>query len=255
LELPPALADPKSDRAEAALAALPEAKRERVREIEEAFWDRDAAWRERTRGFADPDDLAERRRLAEERDAALAQVLDAKEAGTYEVATSDAAVAMRGHLAAFEPTEAEFRDLFRIQRDFDRKFDATAGSDEASGEKNWQAVQGLEVELKAVLGEARYAEYKRAQDASFRNLWQVARDFGVSREAAIQAYEKQQTIRRESVRLRGDRSIPLELRRNAVNLLQQELRDSLRQVLGEEAARAYQESGRSGAAHRSGVTP
>lgn len=107
------------------------------------------------------------RQIAAEREAALAECLDPERREEYELRASPTAEVLRQRLAGFEPTESEFRALFRLQQAFDREFGMELDLFGPSEGKR-QAQLRLEEEFRVVLSEERYARYLEARVASHK---------------------------------------------------------------------------------------
>jgi hypothetical protein len=244
MEMPAVYGGRETARYEAAFAALPESKRDRVRDIQESFWDKAEALEQRTRGFWEPEDMAERKRLHEERRQALAQVLTSEELDSYELDTSSLAVSLRAQLSAFAPTDKELREIFKLRRQLEEQFeDDRPGADEVRAAQRVEAHEQAEQQIKATLGEERYAEYRRSQDYNFRNLARVAQQNGLSKELAVQAYELQKQARLQVAQVRANRALSWQQQQEALRSIQAETEKALVQALGEPAYRALQGQG------------
>lgn len=251
LELPVDLSDryplEERDRIQAAHAALPDTKREPVRQIQEQFWDQLDELEDRTRGYWEPEDLAEYRRLRAQYHQALAQVLTGTELEDFLMATSPLGRQLRIELAAFAPTDQELRLIFRLRQQFPDLFDPPpdyepSGDPKASAQLA-QAQQQYEQQLKAALGETRYADYQRAQEPQFKILARVVEEAGLSPEVTRQAYEAQQAALAHAQRLRADPTLDPEQRRAALRAAQAELNKTMLQLLGDRGFQAWQRAG------------
>lgn len=238
-EIPPAYARRGADRFEAAYAGLPLARRDTVRQIQESFWDQVDDLEARTRGFWEPEDREESKRLRDERNRALAAVLTDDEREGFEMATSVTAATLRSELAAFNATDTEFREIFHLRARLDDQFNAGQGTelpDDATARGQY------EQQLKSLLGEARYGDYQRAQDPRYRNLARIAEETGLSREATIKAYEAQQAGRAETARLRTDSALGTAQRQAALKAMQAEIDKTMLQLLGERGFQSWRRS-------------
>ena len=74
-----------------------------------------------------PEDSARLAAIEQERRAAIVAALTPEELERYDMRASNAAAGLRNQLMAFEPTEDEFRALFRLQQAFEEKFPSSAG--------------------------------------------------------------------------------------------------------------------------------
>ena len=154
---------------------------------------------------------------------------------------------LRTQLSGFEPTEEEFRGIFRFQHVFDREFEqAFSGSDDAQqevkGRAQQQAQEALQVEIKKILGEKRFAEYQRAQDEDYRLLAQMSERFEMPKEIAGQVYEMKQAAEAQRQRIEKDPNLTDEQRQNTLAAIAQETQRSVTEVLGGKVAKLYQRS-------------
>lgn len=234
-------------RIEAAYAALPDNKREQVFQIHEQFWDQLEELQDRTRGYWEPEDLAEYRRLRAQYHQALAEVLTGPELEDFLLATSALGRQLRTELAAFAPTDQELRLIFRLRQQFPDVFDPPPdyepSDDPQAAAQLAQAQQQYEQQLKAALGETRYADYQRAQDPQYKTLARVAEEAGLTPEVTRQAYDAQQAALAQAQRLRSDPALTPDQRREALRAAQAELNKTMLQLLGEHGFEAWQRAG------------
>lgn len=234
-------------RVQAAYAALPDTKRELVFQIQEQFWDQLEELEERTRGYWEPEDLAEYRRLRAQYNQALAEVLTGTELEDFLIATSPLGRQLRTELAAFAPSDQELRLILRLRQQFPDLFDPPPdyepSSDPQAAAQLAQAQHHYEQQLKAALGETRYADYQRAQDPQYKILARLVQEAGLSPEVTRQAYEVQQAALAHAQRLRTDPSLDPEQRRQALRTAQAELNKTLLQLLGDRGFQAWQRAG------------
>jgi hypothetical protein len=247
VEVPEFYASRDAPRYEAAYAALPEAKRTQARQIQESFWDQLEDLEQRTRGFWEREDREEYKRLRAERDRALAGLLTADELEKFELATSDTAQALRFELAGFNATDQEFRDIFRLRKPLEDRFDEGPesmlgpGDDDLSVERD-RAFEQYETQLKELLGDERYADLQRSKDFQYRNLARVAQENGLDRNTTIRAYETHTAARAEAARVRMDATLSGEQRQAALKAMQAELDRTMLQLLGERGFQSWQGS-------------
>jgi hypothetical protein len=230
------------ERFEIGYAALPESKRDGVRQVQESFWDQLEDLERRTRGYWEPEDLEEYKRLREERSRLLAGVLTPAELEEFEVTTSETGNRLRSELAAFGPADEELRQIYRLRKPLDDQFDAgpmRSDSGEGSAQRT-RAFQQYEQQLKSVLGEARYAEYQRSNDPQYRNLTRLGQEAGVSKESLVKAYDAQKVTQTEAARVRADASLGPDQRQQALKTLQDELDQTMLQILGDRGFQGWQ---------------
>jgi len=231
-----------AERFEIGYAALPESKRDGVRQVQESFWDQLEALERRTRGYWEPEDLEEYKRLREERSRLLAETLTPAELEEYELTTSETGNRLRSELASFGPTDEELRQIYRLRKPLDDQLDAgPMGSDAGGGSaQDARAFEQYEQQLKSVLGEARYADYQRSKDPQYRNFTRLGQEAGVSKESLVKAYEAQKVTQSEAARVRADASLDTGQRQQALKTLQDELDQTMQQLLGERGFQAWQ---------------
>lgn len=230
---------------EQALAMLPLEKRGPVRAVQDRFWEKTETLRKRLDNLLLPEDAEEYRRLRAERVTELQKILTPLEFEEVEIRTSTTANNLKSELAAFVPSEQEFRELFRIKRDLHEAtyLPGQLVGDEAGqrAQERAQASAKAEEQIKATLGEARYAEYQRAQDNDFQQISRVTTDVGLPRDKAIAAYDLQRQTQQEIQQRLTDPNLPPEQR---VAVRNQILTDSIartRQLLGDAAFQQLQQ--------------
>ena len=230
---------------EQALALLPIEKRGPVRAVQDRFWELSETLRKRTDGYLLPEEAEEYRRLRTERVEGMRKILTAEEFDQVELRTSTTGNNLRTELGAFEPSEAEFKAVFKVRRDL---HEATylpgqlVGTDPAeTGASAAQATARAEEQLKSTLGEARYAEYQRSQDPNFQQIHRIVQDAGLSRDAAILAYQAQQETQARIQKEVQNASLPAEQRRQLIQKLQADSMELVRQAVGDAAFQQLQQ--------------
>lgn len=145
---------------------LPPDKAAAVLQVVRDFEDKRAEY------FADPlYALNPERRTALEREqrAALAHLLTPPELEEYELRNSTTATAMRMLLGAFEPTEAEFRAIFRLRNEFVQQYgisqQASATAEQLQVRR--EAERRVNEQIQAALGPGRGEEYARKADYTY----------------------------------------------------------------------------------------
>lgn len=145
---------------------LPPEKAAAVLQVVRDFEDKRAEY------FADPLYLLNpERRTALEREqrAALARLLTPQELEEYELRNSSTATAMRMQLGAFEPTEDEFRSIFRLRNELAQQYGAIvqAGATPEQTQARRDAERRVNEQIQAALGPVRGEEYARKADYTY----------------------------------------------------------------------------------------
>ncbi len=139
---------------------------------------------------------------------------------------------------ATDLTVAEVRQLGLIRARF---IDPLSGHDSILGEQG--LADGKEEELRTAernfLGEARFAQFERAADANFKELFDLGRESNLPREAAEKVFDLRQLTAREFELVRGDKSLPDADRQRRLAQMQAEVQQAVMQVLGATASGQY----------------
>lgn len=230
------------ERYQSAFSALPSAKREAVREIQESYWQNfDAllasAPSRRSTGFAEA-----LRKLKADRQAQLGKVLTSPELEEFEMRTSRVGVGLSEALTDFKPSEEEFRQIFRIRRQVDEADSGRVLGGVAARRAQADQERQVEEQIKGLLGPARHAEYQRSQDPIYQELLPLAARYSLSKEAVLQGYESLRQSSEQEESVQTDRSLSPEQRREALAALQARRDQALSSAFGEKAARAFKRS-------------
>lgn len=194
-----------------------------------------------SRGIMLPEDREKLAILEQEKRADLAKLLTPQEMEDYLMRTSNTTNRLRMTLTTMDATEAEFRAIYQAQSAFDEKYSPSMGL--SSGPETMtdrRAAQAQVAEqIKAALGEARYAEYVRASDREFQQLNRMAQQSNLPETVALQAYTIREKALKESNRIFEDTSLPADQKRAALQALGQNTRAELTTALGAEVAPRY----------------
>ncbi len=193
-------------------------------------------------GFS-PENRAKLMALRAQQEAEIASILTPTEFEEYQLRNSWTARNMRENLVAFQPTEQEFREIFKLQKAFDDQFGLwRGGGDEAFREAREQAQQALQEQLRALLGEARFQEYMLAQDPRYRDIYDFAQNNNLPADTARKIYEVRLAAETERQRLQNDPSLPPDQRQAALASLASQTKQALGTLLGPDALNAYVQS-------------
>ena len=233
---------------ELTLNFLPEERRQRVMAAQEEFA------RAQTALLANPEaDGIESslEKLLADHQQKLAALMSPEELRRYEMTTSPLAMALRSELAGFEPTEAEFRQIFEARKQQEEEVEATRvflgaqiqaqEATEAAEKKAQAELAQTQAALLERLGPERYAQLQRTSDPNFQLLLRVSRTGGLSPITANRVYEYQQVAQVEADRVRANAAFSLEQREVALNGIRAETERTIQESLGDFAARAYRE--------------
>ena len=176
-------------------------------------------------------------------DEELQAMMTPEEYRQYQLRMSPTATGMRAQLAGFDPSETEFDQIFDIKKKFDDTYaEANLGATatQEDRDKLRTAEQQMNEQIKAALGEQRYAEYERAQDWNYQTLAQVASQYDLPKESAVKVYDMKRMAEAEASAIRKDKTLTADQRKAALDAIGSETRRSIQQVLGDQAWNSYE---------------
>lgn len=184
--------------------------------------------------------------LQRERRADLAKVLTPEEFTDYELRTSEFLSRRRAAFSTMNATEDEVRALYRLQRPLEERVRAAEIDDSSAGEALRDGSspdhEQLNRDIKALLGDQRYADYVRANDPAFQTLSRIAQREGLPMETALQAYALRDNVATESNRILHDPTQTNDQKQAALKVLAQNTRAQLLSTLGATSGPAYLQS-------------
>ncbi len=208
-----------------------------VQRIEDDYAEMIAAVRAEAKGIILPEDRDKLALLAREKRADLATVLSAQELADHELRTSQTSSMIRSRLGSFEPSEAEFRALYQAQVALNEKF---PGSFDSIDYQTREAVQrSFHDQLRASLGEARYADYVRETSSDYQQLTRLVQRANLPAATALQTYEVRNAIAAESNAIFDNPQLNESAKRAALQALAQGARNRLLAALGPAAGPEY----------------
>jgi hypothetical protein len=167
---------------------------------------------------------------------AIARVLTPQELENFDLRNSNTARQLRYDLGAFNPTEAEFRTLFRLRQPFDEQFSNSFSgvmppSQEAMRQRS-DAQRLLNEQIKAALGPERGAEYQRTTDYNYRQTSLIVARLELPPETTNSVFAVQQDLQQRARDTMMNRSLAPDARTQQLAELQQEATAKLTPLLG-----------------------
>jgi len=182
--------------------------------------------------------------LEKEKHADLAEILTPQELQDYELRSSQTANNLRWQLSAFSPSEQEFRSIFALRRDFELQFpDRRSNNDEAAQKARSDAQAAMDAQIKSALGEARYADYQRAQDGNYQQLANLTERLALPKETAVAVYDLSKDVQKRAQQIRNDKNLNNDSRNQALTALADEATAKITASLGDRGLEAYKENG------------
>jgi len=190
-----------------------------------------------------PEDQEKLAYLGKEQQADIAASLSPDELFDYQVRNSPTAGALRHTLHAFNPTEDEFRAIFRVQQAFDQQYGST-GPLSPEQQRERQAHQAdVAAQIQDILGPDRFAEYKRDTDPAYQQVSRLVERLDLPPTAAQQVVALQDDINKRADAIRKDQSLAAADRSSQLAALADEATSKVAAVLGDRGLAAYKQSG------------
>ena len=222
---------------------LPKAKIDLVQRIADDYTEMISQVKAATNGITLPEDREKLALLEREKKADLAAILTPAELEDYEMRHSNITSRLRTPLTLLNASEEEFRAIYRLNQPFAELLyptslgGSTTITSEISRQRN-EAQKQLADQLKATLGEARAADYARATNHEYQNLYRLAQRENITTDAVNRAYDLRAAVLQESVRIH-DAKLDAPARTAALQALVVDTKAKLIGGLGSTVADAY----------------
>jgi hypothetical protein len=225
------------------LAFLSEDKRAQVLGLRDQFESRrDQVLWQAPNGRPTPGQAEQLREIDREQDAALAGAMTAEEKYEFDLTTSPTADRMRRELIGFNPTQAEFQEIFSREQALDAAYAYQDTNDETVGEAKAADEQKMRAELEAALGPERAAQFEQAGNPELQSLTLLAARFDLPPEVSQTVLEMRRLAEDARSQLLINQDIPADRRNAALNAIQAEAERATRETLGEKAYTEYARS-------------
>lgn len=223
-----------------ALAFLPTAKRDALRRINQDYDEMMAKFS--AGGVQLASDKEKLRLLKAERDRDIAALLTPAEREAYEMRTSPSALAVRSRYGDAIETEAEFQAIYALQKAFDEKHPRDALVGRVSPETlrgRADAERQLGNDIRAAVGDDRYAALRRASDYDVRTVDSLVSRLNLPASTTDTVLATREALAAESQRIAANAAVPMTERRAQIQELAGRAKSDLTRALGAEAAEAY----------------
>jgi len=180
-------------------------------------------------------DGREYQKAQKEMEATVKQILSPEEAFQFEMRFSMTANSLRQQTAGFEPSEQEFTSIYKLRKTYDDEFSMMNFGDESEAErkKRAEAEKQVNLQIKELLGDARYADYEMSKDWQFQQMYRAAKRADLGTAEARQVWDMKKVAEDQVAKLRNNRELTTEQRNTALASIQQETEKSVKGVLGE----------------------
>ncbi|MFM2294258.1 MAG: hypothetical protein RLZZ350_671 [Verrucomicrobiota bacterium] len=190
------------------------------------------------------DGMKDMQKVQKDMEAEMAKILSPSEMEDYQLRLSQTAMVMRMQLDGFSPNEQEFRDMFKLQKNFDDQYSMfSMGDEDDKTRKAREAAQkDLDTQLKATLGDARYADYEREKDYDYKNIAKAVKREGLDKTVGVKVYDMKKAAQDEANKLRMDSTLSMEDRNAKLQLIRRETEAALLTTMGQKGYDSYQKS-------------
>jgi hypothetical protein len=196
-----------------------------------------------TNGLILPEDRAQLALLEKEQRVDLAALLTPQELEEYNLRNSSTAGKLRSQLATFNPTEDEFRAIFKIQQAFDDQFGSTMAMTMEQRRQYMEAQKQLLPQFQAVLTPDRFAAYQQAIDPAYQQINRLVARLDLPPETSTQVVALQKDLQQRAMAVQTARDVTPDERAAQLAALNQEATNKLTQSLGARGFEAYKTNG------------
>ena len=168
----------------------------------------------------------------------LAALLSPEELDAWKAHSSDTARNLRMQLAYMSPTEDEFKKILKLQETFDEAWPTGYGV-KTDWQKRSEAEREMKKQIVDLLGPERAADYEKATDQEFGTLSKLEYRLQLPKGSAEKVYGLHQETEKAAQKIRSDKSLGDEDRKESLKVLAEQVKSELTGVLGEEGFKAY----------------
>lgn len=188
-----------------------------------------------------PEDQEKLAYLQKEQRAEIKQLLTPEELFEYDLRVSPTAMNLKWQLAGFEPTEEEFRAMFKVAQAIDERSSLNPYDSSRTAMEARQKLQAeTDAAMKALLPPERFADYQRSSDFDYKRFYEITKRLELPRESATAAYALKTAIEEKRSQIQRDPAMRDPTARNeALTGLVQDAEAGLKRILGESGYQAY----------------
>ena len=190
-----------------------------------------------------PEDRAKLALLDKEQHVDFAALLTPQELEEYNLRNSSTASQLRSQLALFNPTEDEFRAIFKIQQALDDQFGSTMTMTMEQRRQYMEAQKQILPQFQAVLAPDRFAAFQQAVDPAYQQINRLVARLELPPETSTQVVTLQKDIMQRATAAQTMRDATPDQRAAQLVVLNQEATAKLTQTLGARGFEAYKANG------------
>lgn len=227
-------------------------KRQALMDIQQDYQELMSEIQQETQGFRLPSDAEKLRFLQAEQKRDIEALLSPQELLDYELRNSPTAQQLRWKMTQYDATEQEYISIFPLQKAFDEKYNdhisydpfGNPRTERAERDQNyWKERQAAEKKLqddiRAIIGEERFAESIRRQDNDYQQLEAATRRLALAPDTPQKLFALRDPASAAIQQIVENPNLTNDQRKAGLAALAAKTRDEVRAALGEEGAQAY----------------
>ncbi len=187
-------------------------------------------------------DMDKLRQIDQDQDASLSQLLTPEEKENYELSESPTADSLRKQLIGFNPSEDEFREMFRRQQAIDSTYEYADPNDESVPASKEAAEQAMMADFKSTLTLDRVAQLDKSQNPEYQNLAVLSEQYNLPQGTSEALLDMQQSAETQKQQLLANKDMSSDQIEVALKSIQAETEKEARAALGDEAFTQYSQS-------------
>jgi len=189
-----------------------------------------------------PEDIAKIAYLEKEEQADIQKALSPEEFEEYQMRNSQMSSYLRNTLQAFSPSEDEFKELYKVESDFDQQYGSpftAMTQDQMNARQAHQA--DLTAAIQQALGPDRYTDYKEQTNPDYVNTSNLVDRLGLPATATQDITSVQNDITKRADAIQSNTSLSEDDRLAQLAALGDEANTKLTAVLGDNGMAAYRQ--------------
>jgi hypothetical protein len=181
------------------------------------------------------------REIQHQKEEEVAQVLSPDELDQYNLWFSPSAYRVRDAFLVLEPNEQDFLALYRIQKEFDEKWDGIdPGTLSLEEKQQYQLAQDdYNQQIRKYLGPERYEKFLQTREADFQQMQDTIAQFGLTPDVSQQVFGFKKTLVDERSRVVASQNLDPTQKQEIVKALNEETEKAVVEAMGAKAYRYY----------------
>ena len=228
---------------ETLLDFLPSEKQTKLMELEQQFAGKMGKYMKAIQAG----DMSALKKLQAEKDAEMLKILSPEEKFEYDLRMSQTAMVMRMQMGDVDLSEQEFRDVFKLRKQFEDEYGLAAGTSSTAEEREKRAAaeKVLDGQVRQSMGDSRFLEMKYSATFERSSLNKIAQEYNIPRENALKVFDIRATAQEQAARVRDDRSLDNTIKQDKLNQIRSYTEIEIGKWIGPQATADYINKGSS----------